>query len=270
MDSDRLGIKLQVISPVWQWLNSMDDTKALIDRLGRLPTFAEVAQLIVPVNAPPWLPAHLEWWAQGIRHDQLVHQYRPTTVQTVEGLTEVANAFRVLEQHLSNQNIRIWIEFHGRPYHIGLPIAVLKNSTDRVEDTLSSPALTGKDGKAKRGRGKPAPHVFDAKTLLAARILELGRFLNKLEPGAKSLKAAAAAQAYWLACGGESNGFGDPLNGWKHHFKLAKDNAGSIGLKRLIWWRDLIQCQRRGSPPWYIGTYFPVQKAEFKSAINDQ
>jgi hypothetical protein len=249
----------------------MDDIKAPIDRLDRLPTFADVAQLIVPVNAPPWLPALLEWWAQGIRHDQMVDQYRPTTVQTVESLSEVVKAVRILERNLSNPNIRNLLAFAGIPNNINVSIATLKNLADRAEAALSSPVLTGKDGKTKRGRGKPAvADVFDAKTLLAARILELGRFLNKLEPGAKSLKAAAAAQAYWLACGGESNGFGDPLNGWKHHFKLAKDNAGSIGLKRLIWWRDLIQCQRRGSPPWYIGTYFPVQKAEFKSAINDQ
>jgi hypothetical protein len=249
----------------------MNDMGIPLGHFSRIPTFAEVAQLIVPSGAPPWLPAHLEWWAQGIRHDQMVDQYRPTTLQTVESLSDVMTAVRILERNLSNPNIRNLLTFARIPNNIGLPIADLKNLADRAETALSSPVLTGKDGKTKRGHGKPAvPDVFEAKTLLAARILELGRFLNKLELGAKSLKAAAAAQAYWLACGGESNGFGDPLNGWKHHFKLAKDNAGSIGLKRLIWWRDLIQCQRRGSPPWYIGTYFPVQKAEFKSAINDQ
>jgi hypothetical protein len=249
----------------------MNDMGIPLGHFHRIPTFAEVAQLIVSSGAPPWLPAHLEWWAQGIRHDQLVDQYRPTTAQSVEGLTEIAEAFHTLERRLSDPNFRNWIELYEGPYKIGMSIADLKISASRVEDVLSSPALIGKDGKAKRGRGKPAvPHVFDAKTLLAARILELGRFLNKHEPGARSLKAAAAAQAYWLACGGESNGFGDPLNGWKHHFKAAKDNAGSIGLKRLIWWRDLIQCQRRGSPPWYIRTYFPVPEVEFRSAINDQ
>jgi len=230
-------------------------------------TFADVARMIAPSNMPPWLPAHLEWWAQGIRHDRMVDQYRPTTSQTVERLSEVVEALRVLERNLSDSNIRNLLEFASIPNKIKLPIATLKDMADRAQATLSSSVLTGKNGKTKRGRGKPTvPDVFDAKTLCAARILELGRFVNKFEPGIKSASAAAAAQAYWLASGGASKSFGNPLNGWKHHFKVAKDNAGSIGLKRLIWWRDLIQCQQRGRPPWYVGTYYPVPGAEFRSS----
>jgi hypothetical protein len=245
----------------------MKKNEAQTGRLSERATFADVARMIAPFNMPPWLPAHLEWWAQGIRYDRMVDQYRPTTSQTVERLSEVAEAARVLERNLSDLNIRNLLESAGIPNKIKLPIATLKDLADRAETTLSSPILTGKDGKTKRGHGKPTvPHVFDAKTLCAARILELGRFLNKFEPGIKSARAAAAAQAYWLASGGASKSFGNPLNGWKHHFKLAKDNAGSIGLKRLIWWRDLIQCHQRGRPPWSLGTYFPVPEAEIRSA----
>jgi hypothetical protein len=233
-------------------------------------TFADVARMIAPSNMPPWLPAHLEWWAQGIRHDRMVDQYRPTTSQTVERLSETVEALRVLERILSDPNIRNLLESAGMPNKIKLPIATLKDLADRAGTTLSSPILTGKGGKTKRGRGKPTvPDVFDTKTLCAARILELERFLNKFEPGIKSASAAAAAQAYWLASGGASKSFGNPLNGWKHHFKAAKDNAGSIGLKRLIWWRDLVQSQQRGRPPWYLGTYFPVPEVEFRSAIDE-
>jgi hypothetical protein len=233
----------------------------------RRPSFADVARLIAPSNMPPWLPALLEWWAQGIRHDRMVDQYQPTTLQTVQRLSEVVKALHVLERDLSNSSIRNLLKIARRPNKIELPIATLKDLAERAEATLSSSILTGKDGKTKRGHGKPRlPDVFDAKALCAARILELGRFLNKFEPGITSTNAAAAAQAYWLASGGPSKGAGNPLTGWKHHFKIAKDNAGSIGLKRLIWWRDLIQCQRRGRPPWYLGTYFPVPVAENRSA----
>ena len=31
-----------------------------------VPNFADVAKLIAPENAPLWLPAHLEWWSQGV------------------------------------------------------------------------------------------------------------------------------------------------------------------------------------------------------------
>ena len=32
-------------------------------------TFAQVAELIVSNGVPAWLPAHLEWWAQGVGYD---------------------------------------------------------------------------------------------------------------------------------------------------------------------------------------------------------
>lgn len=231
------------------------------------PTFADVARLIAPDNCTPWLPALLEWWAQGICHDRLVDQYRQTTSQTVQELSEVMDALAILERNLNNPNIRNLLENATLPNQIQMPIATLRDLNRRVEITLSSTTLIGRDGKTKRGHGKPTvPNVFDAKTLLAARILELGRFVNKFEPGITSKSAAAAAQAYWLASGGTLKSFGNPLNGWKHHFKIARDQAGSIGLKRLIWWRDLVQCARHGRPPWYGGTYFPVPGAEIRSS----
>jgi len=237
--------------------------------LSRLPTqnFADIAQLITASEPPPWLPALLEWWAQGIRHDILVDQYRPSKLQTVERLLGVEQAVAVLQRELEDPSIRNLLMTAKTAKRIGISIADLKDLSERAAIVRSSPPLIGKTGKTKRGQGKPdVPDVFSAKTLCAARILELGRFLNKFEPGVKSTNAAAAAQAYWLASGGTSRSSGDPLNGWKHHFKLVKDNAGSIGLKRLIWWRDLAQCQQRGRPPWYLGTYFPVPEAEIRSA----
>jgi hypothetical protein len=245
----------------------MNDHPVPVGLTNRHPTFAEVALLIAPHNTPPWLPAFLEWWAQGIRHDWWADQYRLTTSQTAQKLSEVVDAVTIFERNLIDPNIRNLLEAAKSASQIRLPMALLRDIADRAEITLSSPILIGSDGKTKRGRGKPSvPDIFDAKTLLAARILELGRFLNKFEPGVKSMNAAAAAQAYWLASGGISNSFGNPLNGWKHHFRIAKDQAGSIGLRRLIWWRDLVQCAQRGRPPWYLGTYFPVPEAEIRSA----
>jgi hypothetical protein len=48
---------------------------------GKLPNFAEVAKLIAPNDTPIWLPAHLEWWSQGVRYDQIVHQLHPSTLE---------------------------------------------------------------------------------------------------------------------------------------------------------------------------------------------
>jgi len=159
----------------------MNDTQIPVGTSTR-PTFADVAQLIVSSDAPSWLPAFLEWWAQGIRHDILADKYRPTTFQTAERLSETVNALDVLARNLGDPNIRNLLEAANPRTQIKLPIATLRDVTNRAETTLASSALVGKDGKTKRGHGKPiVPDVFDAKTLLAARILELGRFLNKFE-----------------------------------------------------------------------------------------
>jgi hypothetical protein len=246
----------------------MRDTEASDQLFDRRPNFGDVARLIVPHNCPRWLPALLEWWAQGIRHDRLFDQYRPTTSQTAKKLSDVVDALSTIERNLSDPNIRNLLEIARLPNQIKVSIATLKDIRNRAEITLTSANLIGKDGKTKRGFGKPSvPDIFEEKSILAARVLELCRFLNKFEPGITSKRAAAIAQAYWLASGGISKSVGNPLNGWKHHFRIAKDQAGSMGLKRLIWHRDLVQCAERGRPPWYLGTYFPFPEAEIRSAI---
>jgi hypothetical protein len=134
----------------------MNDTEAPVGHFNQRSTFADVAGLIVPDSCPPWLPALLEWWAQGISHDRLVDQYRPTTSQTAEKLSEVVDALGVLERNLSDPNIRKLSEIARLPNQIKLPIATLRDMAGRAEITLSSSILIGKDGKTKRGHGKPS------------------------------------------------------------------------------------------------------------------
>jgi hypothetical protein len=225
----------------------------------RIPTFAEVAQLLAPSDAPPWLPALLEWWAQGIRHDRWVDEFRPSKVKTVDRLSGMIEALALLRKELEDPSIRNLLETSITPNRIRIPIATLRDLSHRAEVARSSPVLTGKGGETKRGPGKPAvPGIFDAKSLCAARIFEAWRFFNKREPGIRNLKAAEAAQAYWLASGGISKGYGNPLNGWYHYFRTVREHERSPGLKRLIWRRDLEQCVQRGRQPWYLGTYFPI------------
>jgi hypothetical protein len=198
----------------------------------------------------------------------LVDKYWLSKRQTAKRLSDVEEAVAVLRRELEEPSIRNLLMTTKMTARIDVSMSDLKDLSERAALVRSSPLLTGRTGKTKRGKGKPdVPDVFSAKTLCAARILELGRFLNKFEPGVKSINAAAVAQAYWLACGGSSDSFGKPLNGWKHHFKLAKDYAGAPGLKRLIYWRDLEQCRQRDRPPWFLGTYFPYPDDETRSAI---
>jgi hypothetical protein len=234
----------------------------------QIPTFAEVARLVAPSDTQPWLPAHLEWWAAGVRHDQIADECRPTNVQTRDRLAAFATAARLIERELKAPAIRNLLSEARSVSRISISSWTLRDLASRADNVFSSPLLSSANGETKRGRSKPkVPDLFDARTLCAARILEMWPFFRKEIPGIGNRETAAAAQAYWLACGGKSNGYGDPLNGWHDYFKTVRDNGGSVGLKQLIWWRDLEQCKRRGRPPWYIGTYFPVPESEFKSPV---
>jgi hypothetical protein len=236
----------------------------------RRPTqnFSDVARILAGSDAPPWLPGFLEWWSQGVRHDILVDEYRPSKLKTVKRLLDVEHAVALLQRELENPSIRNLLEAAKTPERIRVAITDLKDLSDRAEIARSSPELVGKSGRTKRGPGKPdVPDVFNAKAICAARIFETWRLLNGREPGISNLRAAEAAQAYWLAAGGASNGAGDPRNGWYDYFKLVRDNEMSPGLKRLIWRRDLEQCKRRGRAPGYLGTLFPVSEGEFRSPI---
>jgi hypothetical protein len=206
--------------------------------------------------------------ALAYRHDILVDEYRPSKLKTVKRLLGVEQAVAVLQRELENPSIRNLLEAAKTPGRIRVAITDLKDLSARAEIARSSTELVGKSGRTKSGRGKPdVPDVFNAKALCAARIFEAWRLLNGRAPGISNLKAAEAAQAYWLAAGGASNGAGDPKNGWYDYFKVVRDNEMSPGLKRLIWRRDLEQCKRRGRAPWYLGTQFPVSEGEFRSPI---
>jgi hypothetical protein len=214
----------------------------------RRPThnFEDVALILAGPNTPRWLPAHLEWWAQGIRYDNLVDDYRPSKLETVDRLSSIEKAVATLLGELENPSIRNLLDAAGYG-RISLDFSQLKDLSRRAETARTSPELVGKNGKTKRGPGKPAvPDVFTPKALCAARIFEVWRFFNECDPGPGNLKAAEAAQAFWLAAGGTSNGYGDPLNGWYDHFRIVRDNEMSPGLKRLIWRRDINQSARKG------------------------
>jgi hypothetical protein len=222
--------------------------------------FSDIARIIGGPGAPRWLPAHLEWWSQGLRYDILVEQYRPSKLKTLKRLLGLEEAVAILKRELDDPSVRNLIEAARSPKKISITTSALTDLSDRAAIARSSPQLVGKAGKTKRGPGKPdVPDVFDAKTHCAARIFEAWRFVNGRETGISNLKAAEAAQAYWLASGGASNGYGDPRNGWYDYFKVARDNEMSPGLKRLIWRRDLKQCEERGGPPWFLGTHFPLE-----------
>lgn len=221
--------------------------------------FAEIAKVIAPKNTPTWLSSHLEWLGQGVRHDRLVDDLRPTRAETLQRLNAVREASALLRREMNDPVIRNLLE--DAMYLKGLVIAgwPLRDLNERASIAATSPLLITCPGKARRGRGKSkAPNVFDAKTLCAARVVDLWEHFRGAKPGLSNRGCTEATLAYWLACGGTSEGYGDPLNGWHDYFRIVRDNEQTASLIRLrrIWLRDLEQAERRGRPPWFLGTHF--------------
>jgi hypothetical protein len=140
----------------------------------QIPTFAEVARLVAPSDTPPWLPAHLEWWAAGVRHDQIADECRPTNVQTRERLAAFATAARLIERELNAPAIRNLLSEAKSTGRISISSWSLRDLASRADNVFSSPLLSSANGETKRGRSKPRiPGLFNARTLCAARILEM-------------------------------------------------------------------------------------------------
>src|ERR1700722_15700958 len=119
--------------------------------LNRRPTqtFADIARMITGSEPPRWLPAHLGWWAQGIWHDILVDQYRPSKLQTVERLLGVEQAVAVLRHELEDPSIRNLLVTAKTAKRIGISITDLKALSERAAIVRSSPPLLGKDRQDK-------------------------------------------------------------------------------------------------------------------------
>jgi hypothetical protein len=144
----------------------------------------------------------------------------------------------------------------------------LRKISKRADFVIQSPEFTAPDGKTPRGRNKAFGLAeFDQKTLCAARIAEAYLFFRRREPGPRNKTAAAAAEALWRATGDRSRNIGEPLNGWRRPFEALKGHSKNVELIRLrtSFRRDLEQAVRRGGPPWFLGTYYPLLPADISA-----
>lgn len=235
-----------------------------------IPTFADVAKLIVPSDTPLWLPAHLEWWSAGVFHDRMLEEIRPTKAQTRAELTRLAEALRYVASKAQSPFFRHLLEGEGHSKKLPVSSSQLNILAVRADYASQSTLLVDSEGKGKRGRGKPKlPNYADARTRLAARIVEIWLYFHRKEPGLRNRRVLEIAQAYWQACGGSSDGYGDHRNGWSRYFKLVRDQTDCIDLRilRRCWQTDITQNGRRGRPPGYMGTYYPVPTSEFRTPV---
>jgi hypothetical protein len=225
----------------------------------------QIARLIAPKATPPWLAAFLEWWAQGLVVDRMRDGIRPTRSELRGRLDALRDAVSLIQHELQDPSVRAFLEIDplGRIKNTSTLGVTLSDLNRRVEYVLESPDLVQRDGRTVPGRNRAlSPVDFSARTLCAARIIEMWIHFRGNEPGSRNENAAAAADAYWRGAGGKSRDIGNPLHGWRHHFELVKANADSaaLGKLRAIWRRDLLQATERGGPPWFLGALNPVPK----------
>jgi hypothetical protein len=232
-----------------------------------VPAFADVATLIDPQHHFLWLPAFLEFFSQGVRHDIYCDESRPSKAATAAELNWMGEELDSIKARMARSEVRLLLRNDADPEGLRRFEGTIVEIKARVDWARSENFLM-RNGKLKRGRGKARiPGVYSAKTMCAGRVLELIRFFWKSEPGIGSLKAGNIAQAFWLASGGISNGYGDPAKGWKRYFREVRENSADPNLRLLLWRRELIQTERRGRPSEYAGSFFRIRAPEFKSAF---
>jgi hypothetical protein len=103
-------------------------------------------------------------------------------------------------------------------------VVAQKDIQRRAQSAFASPSLSTKSGKTKAGAG-PAlpPNASSPAAYCAAVILETWAYFHGGKyPAASNHELAAAADAYWRACGGVRLGWGETrLTGWRPDFAEA-------------------------------------------------
>ena len=194
-----------------------------------VPRLAEVAGLIAPTNASPWLVALLRDWAPSIMLDRGVHAIQPTKAKMRKQLTKMAEAAAILQRGLSDSSTKEFLELEGSVHieNIGGLDHTLRVIGERAALAANSPRIAAAAGKAKKGRGKALPSgAISPKAFCALIVAETWAHLRGDHPAPRNQEAAAAADAYWRASGGTTQSWGsDPLTSWSYHFKEARSAA---------------------------------------------
>jgi hypothetical protein len=120
----------------------------------------------------------------------------------------------------------LWSDKRRASQHGGAELgAVLKEIAWSTRAAWSSSSsLTNETGKSKSGRGRALPlKAASPRAFCAAIVLEAWAHVHGGKyPAASSPKLAAAAEKYWLACGGTTDGWGDNrLEAWRPYFEKA-------------------------------------------------
>jgi hypothetical protein len=122
-----------------------------------------------------------------------------------------------------------------------LLVCELSNLASLAKRSANSEALRG------AGRNKAAVAItFSTLTYCAILIAETWKYLHGAEPPPRNKRAQGAAEALWLAAGGEHRSWGNkPLNRWRYHFEMARKQPAEA--LRADYHRHLAESDRMSS-----------------------
>jgi hypothetical protein len=191
-----------------------------------VPSFTDVAQLIAPNNMPLWLPELLRTWGLELANDRELQKSLPTKANMRKRLLKAREAAERITSLLNDAATIVFVEAEANSAIeniLRLEID-LRRFTRAVELAALSPSISGPGAKVKKGRGKAmARTTLAPKAFCALIVSETWLSVRGDSPALCNREAAAAAQAYWLACGGSSRSWGsDPRTGWSYHFREAR------------------------------------------------
>ncbi len=212
-------------------------------------TYVELSKLLGK-STPSWLPSWFEsFLLPSAQYDVRLDALKPSRAQRLKVLKlDKDCTLGVLQTARASRDASL------------IKSVMLKMS--RIEAEILS--LTRANGKGKTGPNKGA---VTPKELLAARLVELYRFVKGKDPSARNQKLAQALVSLLDTLGALRIPIGNRLNGTKKAFETAL-SAGpkvddvdlrandalhdKIVLARILTRRSLKQCEIRGRAPWIV------------------
>lgn len=189
-----------------------------------LSDYDPAARLIAP-EAPVWLAEILLGWSPSVWMQARMQELGLPRAQMRERLRRIVHAIDTIKGALGETSVRTFLDTAGEESiaYAGQFDVDLRDLGVRAARALASPQLVTRAGATKAGKG-PAmpPGAVHSASFCALIIAETWKYIHAAYPGARNEKAAAAAEAYWRACGNTRNSCGgNPLTAWRRRFEEA-------------------------------------------------
>jgi hypothetical protein len=218
-----------------------------------IPNWGAVAVAIAGPDFPTWLVPLLQWMAQSSSYERTLEDFQLNRSEMRSRLKRLHDAISLVDRSLTLAIDRPFLQNEqAGPIPSDLP-EKLRDLAHRAGAAAISLSLS--DGTTSRGRSRAFGTVgVAAKTMFAARFSELWAYFRGREPGPQENSAAEAIELYWKACGGDAAHGVYPKSTWRRHFESVRALPSRLSIRqvRAMSRVDIIQCEKRGKPAWFL------------------